>query len=206
MSARHGLPRDALKKASLTCWNQPKWLMWTDTLVLGSIILAEKSIPHTCDRRATRKKTQSPEGKWGNQSNDSRGHRARPFKKQRSPSRSDHPPSCASTYARKLGQEGFLQGGRATGSGVPCACLASTVPIWEFLLRQVALWRYLQEAELPLPWHHSQTPISHPGFPGQVNVNHNHPFLPMFYQSLWGLSETTPVKPGWELFSSLYWR
>lgn len=179
--------------------------MWTDTLVLGSISPAEKSIPRTCDRRATRRKLRAPK--------ESEAIKARTAQatelghlKSRSPSRSDHPPSCASTYARKLGQEGFLQGGRATGSGVPCACLASTVPIWEFLLRQVALWRYLQEAELPLPWHHSQTPISHPGFPGQVNVNHNHPFLPMFYQSLWGLSETTPVKPGWELFSSLYWR
>lgn len=67
------------------------------------------------------------------------------------------------------------EGDRATGAGTPCACLASTVPTLEFLLKQVALWRYLQEAELPLPWHHSQPPISHPGFPGQVSVNQNHP-------------------------------
>lgn len=34
--------------------------MWTDTLVLGSISPAEKSIPHTCDRRATRRKLRAP--------------------------------------------------------------------------------------------------------------------------------------------------
>lgn len=179
--------------------------MWTDTLILGSISPAGKSILLTCDRRPIQRKFRALKDSEAIKAMTAQT-RARAFEKQRSPSRSDHPSSCASTYARKLGQECCPQGGRATGSGVPSACLASTVPIWEFLLKQVALWRYLQEAELPLPWHHSQTPISHPGFPGQVSVNHNHPFLPLFYQSQWGLSETTPVKPGWELFSSLYWR
>lgn len=103
--------------------------MWTDILILGSISLAEKSILHKCDRKAAQRKLRALKDSETIKPMTAQTTELGHLKSKEAQAGLTTFQAVPHPMPGKLGQEGCLQGGRATGSGVPSACLASNLSV-----------------------------------------------------------------------------